>query len=385
MCALQACHPNSANKPTTVEIRTGADQMKAYLPVLAGKAIALVANQTSEIDGRHLVDTLLDYAGEYGFSIKQVFAPEHGFRGVIDDGQWVDNSIDPETGIPIISVYGKYKKPQPSVMEGVDMVVYDIQDVGTRFYTFISTMHYMMEACAEQGIPMLILDRPNPNGNYVDGPVLEPEFSSFVGVHPIPVVHGLTVGELAQMINGERWLTNGVQAEITVIPCEHYTHDSAYVLPVKPSPNLPTQHAIRLYPSTCYFEGTVVSEGRGTQHPFEVFGHPNLPYEFLFTPAPIEGMETRPKLNGQLCRGKDLRDVMPEEGWTRLYLNWLIDAYQDFPDQQNFFTDFFDLLAGTDQMRNQIEAGLTEDEIRASWEGELSAYRKMREKYLLYP
>jgi uncharacterized protein YbbC (DUF1343 family) len=393
-----SCTSRSGNDAPDTSIRTGAEQMEKYLPLLAGKNIALVANQTSVVGETHLVDTVLALSKEYALTVKQVmtppgkhpitlkhvFAPEHGFRGTVDDGKWVDDETDPVTGVPIISIYGKNKKPLPEMLEGIELVVFDIQDVGTRFYTFISTMHYVMEACAEQGIPLMVLDRPNPNGNYVDGPILDPEFRSFVGMHPIPVVHGLTVGELAGMINGEGWLEDGVQCELTVIPCANYTHDSSYLLPVKPSPNLPRQHAIRLYPSTCFFEGTVISEGRGTETPFEVFGHPDLPYDFSFVPRPIEGMETRPKLMGEQCNGMDLRSFEPEEGWTRIYLHWLINAYNDFPDKASFFTPFFDKLAGTDELRMQIEKGYSEQEIRASWKNSLEDYMAMRETYLLY-
>jgi uncharacterized protein YbbC (DUF1343 family) len=367
-------------------IETGASQTSRYIPLLEGKNIAVVANQTSMVDEQHLVDTLLSMS-EAGnvFSIAKVFAPEHGFRGTIDDGVTVHDEVDTRTGLPIVSLYGKNRKPTVAMLEDIDLVIFDIQDVGARFYTFISTMHYVMEACAGQDIPVIVLDRPNPNGNYTDGPVLEKEFSSFVGMHPIPVVHGLTTGELAMMINGEGWLEGGIQCDLTVIPCLNYTHDSAYSLPVKPSPNLPNDHTIRIYPSTCFFEGTVISEGRGTYHPFEVYGHPDLPGSYSFIPESIEGMEMHPKFKGITCYGEDLRDYVPAGGWNRMEIKWVLDAYAKFPDKENFFRPFFDLLAGTDAFRKQIIEGWTEEEIRKSWQPGLEAYRLVREEYLLYP
>jgi len=367
------------------EIKTGADQTGQYLPLIQGKHVAIVANQTSIVEGVHLVDTLLSLqkAG-HNFSIEKVFAPEHGFRGDIDDGVAVADQTDSRTGIPLISVYGRNKKPSDEQLADVDAVIFDIQDVGVRFYTFISTMHYVMEACAENGIPVILLDRPNPNGNYIDGPVLSKEFSSFVGMHPIPVVHGLTMGELAGMINGEGWLRNGVECNITVVPCRNYTHHTPYDLPVKPSPNLPNNHSVKIYPSTCFFEGTVISEGRGTMHPFEVYGHPELPGEYAFVPRSIKGMDMHPKFRGDTCYGRDLRKYNPPGGWNRLELKWLLEAYNAFPDKQNFFKPFFDLLAGTDRLKKQVINGWSEQEIRQAWEQDLNSYKKMRENYLLY-
>lgn len=367
-------------------IETGADQTSSYVPLLEGKNIAIVANQTSMVDNTHLVDTLLNMSeAGIAFSIAKVFAPEHGFRGTIDDGVTVHDEVDTRTGLPIVSLYGKNKKPTAALLEGIELVIFDIQDVGVRFYTFISTMHYVMEACAEQDIPVIVLDRPNPNGDYTDGPVLDTAFRSFVGMHPIPVVHGLTIGELAEMINGEGWLEGGIKCNLTVIPCLNYSHDSAYSLPVKPSPNLPNDHTIKIYPSTCFFEGTVISEGRGTLHPFEVYGHPDLPGSYSFVPESIEGMEMHPKFKGITCHGEDLRDFVPADGWNRLEIKWVLDAYAKFPDKENFFRPFFDLLAGTDAFREQIIAGWTEEEIRNSWQPGLEAYRQVRGKYLLYP
>lgn len=367
-------------------IRTGAEQLEKYLPLLENKHVAIVANQTSVIGETHLVDTLNRLAEDH-FQIRnimKVFVPEHGFRGNIDDGVVVEDEIDPVTGIPMVSLYGKHKKPSSEDMEGVDLVIFDIQDVGARFYTYISTLHYVMEACAENNVPLLVLDRPNPNGGYVDGPILEPHYSTFVGMHPIPVVYGLTIGELAQMINSERWLLDSMQCDLTVIPCENYYHGKSYSLPVKPSPNLPNDHAIKIYPSTCFFEGTVISEGRGTQMPFEVYGHPDLPGTFSFVPESIEGMSMHPKLKGETCYGEDLRGFYPEGGWHRLELRWLLDAYRKFPDKKNFFRPFFESLAGTDVLRKQIIAGWSEQQIRDSWEAGLRDYRDKRKKYLIY-
>jgi uncharacterized protein YbbC (DUF1343 family) len=368
------------------KILTGADQMERYLPLLEGKSIAIVANHTSEINGTHLVDTLLSSAGDQ-FEIKiiqKVFVPEHGFRGDFDAGAGVSDEIDLETGIPIVSLYGNHKKPRPEDLEGIDMVLFDIQDVGVRFYTYISTLHYVMEACAENNVPLLVLDRPNPNGGYIDGPILEKEHRSFIGMHPIPVVYGLTIGELAQMINGEGWLNNGEKCDLSVIPCASYSHGLSYELPVTPSPNLPNSHTILLYPSTCFFEGTVISEGRGTMMPFEVFGHPDLPGEFSYTPVSIPGMSTYPKLLGEECYGSDLRTFEPKKGWKQLHLHWLIEAYNSFPDQENFFTPFFEKLSGTVSLREQIISGMSADEIRESWQGNLEIYNSMRLEYLLY-
>jgi len=357
--------------------------MERYLPLIRDKKLALVANHTSLVGGRHLVDTLLSPGMEVA-GIMKVFAPEHGFRGSFDAGAEVGSGKDSATGIPIVSLYGTHKKPLPEDLEGVEMVLFDIQDVGVRFYTYISTMHYVMEACAENNVPLIVLDRPNPHSGYVDGPLLEPEFGSFVGMHPIPVVYGLTIGELAQMINGEGWLNGGVRCDLTVIPCEHYTHGKSYSLPVKPSPNLNCDQAIRLYPSTCFFEGTVISEGRGTMMPFQVYGHPDLEGDFSFTPVPIHGMSNYPKLQGQLCRGRDLRDFSPQEGWTRIYLQWLLEAYEHYHRKEEFFTPYFEKLAGTRKLRSQIVAGWDESRIRESWQAELEQFRKSRAPYLIY-
>ncbi len=364
-------------------VRSGADRLEQYLPILYHKNFALVANHTSVVGERHLVDTLLS-SGINKDQLLKVFAPEHGFRGDLAAGQMVLDSTDPVTGISIVSLYGNHKRPEQGEMEGVDLVVFDLQDVGARFYTYISTLHYMMEACAENGVPLLVLDRPNPNGGYVDGPLLESEFSSFVGMHHIPVVYGLTIGELAKMINGEGWLAGGRQCDLQVIPCADYFHGKPFTMPVSPSPNLTNDHAIRMYPSTCFFEGTVISEGRGTQMPFETYGHPELKGDFSFTPISIPGVSGNPKFRDQLCYGADLRAYIPLDGWSGINLQWLIDAYEKFPRKDEFFTPYFEKLAGTATLRKQIEAGWDETRIRMSWQEELKIYMKKRESYLIY-
>ncbi|WP_297334896.1 DUF1343 domain-containing protein [Algoriphagus sp.] len=363
------------------QILTGAEQSNLYLPMLQGKKVGLVGNQTSilpQSDNKHVVDFLL----EKGIQIKKVFVPEHGFRGTADAGEKVDNSIDQKTGLPIISLYGTNKKPTANQIQDLDVIIFDLQDVGARFFTYISTMHYVMEACAEQGKKMIIFDRPNPNGGYVDGPMLKPGYESFVGMHPIPVVHGLTVGELAQMINGEKWLKGGVSTDLEVIPVSNWTRDQAYPLPVKPSPNLPSDLAIKLYPSTCLFEGTVMSLGRGTYDPFQMYGYPDPKFgEFTFTPVSIEGMSKTPPHQDQLCYGVDLRGESMNHQFT---LNYLLDAYQKSGMREKFFTNFFNTLAGTDELKKQILAGKTEAEIRESWKAGLKEYKQKREKYLIY-
>lgn len=374
---MAACSPDKA------PVKSGADRMDQYLPLIEGRKIALVANHTSVVGQRHLVDTLLERGIEKD-QILKVFAPEHGFRGDHAAGVQVEDGTDPLTGIPVASLYGSHKKPAPGELDGIEVMLFDLQDVGARFYTYISTLHYVMEACAENGIPLLLLDRPNPNGGYVDGPVLDTAFRSFVGMHPIPVVYGLTIGELAVMINGEGWLKEGILCDLTVIPCEAYYHGRSYSMPVSPSPNLANDHAVLMYPSTCFFEGTVLSEGRGTTMPFEAYGHPDLPGEFSFIPESIPGVARNPKFEGRICYGADLRDFMPEEGWTRLYLQFLLEAYKEFPRKEEFFTSYFNTLAGTDQLRKMVEDGWDEEQIRASWQEELEQYRKKRSKYLIY-
>ena len=316
-------------------------------------------------------------------SVKKVFAPEHGFRGTADAGEHVKDGIDSKTGVPLISLYGSNKKPNQQQLKDIDVVVFDIQDVGARFYTYISTLHYVMEACAEAGIYLIVLDRPNPNGHYIDGPILENEHQSFVGMHPVPVVHGLTIGEYAQMINGEGWLKNNVKCELRVIKMRHYTHQTPYSLPIKPSPNLPNDQAINLYPSLCFFEGTFINAGRGTEMQFQIFGAPSLPaskYTFEYTPQANEGAKN-PKFKGQLCHGKDLRN---EPRLSKINLEWLIEAYNANGKKSGFFNSFFVKLAGTEKLQKQIEQGLSAEEIRDSWKEGLENFKEIRKKYLLY-
>jgi len=364
-------------------VEPGAWQMDMVMAEVRGQRFALLANQSSMVGDVHLVDTLLN-SGIAPGQITAVFSPEHGFRGDQGAGERIADQRDPQTGLPILSLYGSRKKPPSDKLEGLDLVLVDLQDVGVRFYTYISTLHHVMEACAEAGVPVVILDRPNPNGQYVDGPVLDTAYRSFVGMHPIPVVHGMTLGELALMINGEGWLAGGVHCELRVIPCRNHRRSLAYSLPIAPSPNLSNDHAIRLYPSTCFFEGTVISEGRGTPWPFEVYGHPELPGAFEFTPRSLPGVAVHPKWEDQPCRGDDLRDFVPEQGWTQLELRFLLKAYGDFPHKEHFFTPFFDKLAGGTGLREQVEAGWSEEAIRASWQNDLEDFRKLRASYLIY-
>jgi uncharacterized protein YbbC (DUF1343 family) len=366
------------NEETVPEIVVGAERLDQYLPMLSGKKIGVCVNQTSMVGNTHLVDTLLGQ----GVEIVKIFTPEHGFRGTADAGEKVDNSQKDD--IPIISLYGSNKKPKREDIVDLDYMVFDIQDVGARFYTYISTMHYVMEACAENNIPLLILDRPNPNGHYVDGPVLDSSQKSFVGMHPIPIVHGLTIGELAQMINGEQWLTAGLKCDLEIIKVLGWEHDTPYSLPVKPSPNLPNDLAITMYPSLCLFEGTVVSVGRGTDYPFQLIGHPAYSKGSIdFTPTPNEGAKY-PKLQGKVCHGFLFADSSDISGFS---LQYVIEFYQELNEKVDgpFFNDFFDKLAGTTELRKQIENGWTESMIRQTWYADLESYREMRMNYLLYP
>lgn len=378
------CQPKAVEEKqeAQAEILPAADQPVLYLPLLEGKRVGLVVNQTSILTqkgNQHLVDFLM----ENGIKVVKVFVPEHGFRGDADAGEAINSEIDKTTGLPIVSLYGDQKKPSAKVLEDLDLIVYDLQDVGVRFYTYISTMHYVMESCAEHNMPLLILDRPNPNGNYVDGPVLKKGFESFVGMHPIPVVHGLTVGELAQMINGEGWLKGKVKAPIEIITVKNWSRDMPYSLRVKPSPNLPNDLSIRLYPSLCYFEGTDVSLGRGTQFPFQVYGYPDPKFgDFSFTPVSIPGMSKNPPQLNKKCYGKDLRN---EPLTHRFTLEYLLEAYQLSGKKEKFFNNFFDKLAGTDQLKKDIIAGKSESEIKKSWQQDLEQYLSKREKYLIYP
>jgi uncharacterized protein YbbC (DUF1343 family) len=373
-------------------IIVAANQTEAYLPLLKGKRVGIVANQTTVIfkDARtkslktrlftHLVDSLVSLKVD----VKKVYAPEHGFRGTADAGELIKDGLDTKTGLPIISLYGDNKKPKPEQLQGIDLMIFDVQDVGARFYTYISSLHYVMEACTEAKIPLLILDRPNPNGHIIDGPILEKEHQSFVGMHPIPVLHGMTIAEYAKMINGEKWLKNGLQCELMVIPVKNYSRDAFYSLPIKPSPNLPNDAAINLYASLCFFEGTNVSVGRGTSQQFQIFGSPFLDkkiYEFSFKPMPNEGAKS-PMHQGKLCYGKDLSKV---SAMKTLELSYLIEAYKNTTDKTVFFNTFFTKLAGTKHLQKQIEQGLSEKEIKASWQAGLEQFKTKRQLYLLYP
>ncbi|QBZ97600.1 exo-beta-N-acetylmuramidase NamZ family protein [Flavobacterium sangjuense] len=362
----------------TLEIKTGADNYAAYLPLLKDKKVGIVTNQTGILtDKRHVVDFLL----EQKISLTKIFAPEHGFRGTADAGEHVVDGKDSKTGLPIVSLYGDNKKPKPEQLAGLDILVFDLQDVGARFYTYISSLHYIMEACAENNIQLIVLDRPNPNGGIVDGPILEKEFTSFVGMHQIPLLHGMTIGEYAKMINGEKWLKNGVQCNLTVIPCLNYKREMFYSLPVKPSPNLPNDQAINLYASLCLFEGTNVSVGRGTEKQFQIYGSPFLPKgNFSFTPVPNFGSKEPPYKN-QLCNGEDLTQAPKVK---KLELKWLLKAYNETADKSKFFIPFFTKLAGTKKLQQQIEAGTSEAEIRKSWEKGLNDFKEMQKKYLIY-
>ncbi len=381
---------NSVNR-VKGKIKTGADQTDQYLSYLKGKRIGMVVNPTSIIGNKTSVDSLKSL----GVNIVKIFGPEHGFRGDASAGIKVDDSFDARTGIPAISLYGKHHKPSKEDMADVDLMVFDIQDVGVRFYTYINTLQYVMEACAENNKELLILDRPNPNGFYVDGPILDPKLKSGIGVNPIPIVHGLTMAEYAQMLNGEGWLANKVKCKVKIIKVANYTHGMSYTLPVKPSPNLNTQQSILLYPSLCLFEGTIISQGRGTTFPFTVLGNPDLKgkYKFSFMPKSIKGMSETPLHQDKYCYGLDLREYntakLAKTG--KINLSWLIELYKAYPYKEKFF-DFkqskqmgnFDKLAGTEDLKKQIIAGKSEEEIRDSWEPGLSQYKIMRKKYLLY-
>ena len=363
---------------TLLSIKTGADNFELYLPLLKDKKVGVVTNQSGILSNKiHLIDFLLTK----NIDVQTIFAPEHGFRGTADAGQHIVDGKDSKTGLSIISLYGENKKPKAEQLAGIDIMVFDLQDVGARFYTYISSLHYIMEGCAENNIPLLILDRPNPNGGIVDGPILEKEFTSFVGMHPVPLLHGMTIGEYAQMINGEKWLKNGVQCKLTVIPCSNYNHNLSYSLPVKPSPNLPNDQAVNLYASLCLFEGTNVSVGRGTEKQFQIYGSPYLPKSnFSFTPKPNVGAQN-PIYNGIICYGEDLSAISKV---NQLELKWIIKAYKNTDDKSRFFNSFFTKLAGTKKLQVQIENNIPEVEIRASWKEGLLKFKEMRQKYLIY-
>lgn len=365
-------------------IIVGSNQTEKYLPLLKGKRVGIVANQTSVIftpEGyTHLVDSLISL----NVHIATVFSPEHGFRGKADAGEKVVDGLDTKTGLPILSLYGKNKKPSDEQLNNIDIMIFDIQDVGVRFYTYISTLHHVMEACAEKGILLLILDRPNPNGHYIDGPTMEEDHRSFLGMHPIPLVHGMTIGEYAHMVNGQKWLANGIQCNISIIPVKNYTHQTSYSLPIRPSPNLPNDHSIKLYPSLGLFEGTTINAGRGTESQFQRYGAPFLDsslFSFTYTPEANFGAKY-PKHKDKLCYGEDLSEFKAE---SKVSLSWLIKAYKNSTDKENFFnTASFTKHSGTELLQQQIENGLSEDDIRATWEEDLAAYKKIREQYLIY-
>lgn len=365
------------------QVLTGAERNGMYLPMLRGKRIGVVANTASVVNGVNIVDTLLSM----GCNVVKIFSPEHGFRQQVGAGVEVGNQTDSLTGIRIISLYGKTRKPSPGDLTGVDLMVFDIQDVGVRFYTYISTLTYVMEACAEEGIPLLVFDRPNPNAFYIDGPVLDPAFASFVGLHPVPVVYGMTIGEYAKMVNGERWLKNGIQCDLQVIPLQHWTHYTPVTLPEPPSPNLPTMNSVYLYPSLCFFEGTDISIGRGTCYPFEVYGHPEMKgFYFYFIPESMPGKSLHPPHEGETCLGLDLREFYSTHPAMkgRINLAWLVMAYRNLGSSPDFFTAYFDKLAGTDNLRKQILKDVPLPEISRSWQEEIGKFREIRERYLLY-
>jgi len=366
------------SRPEKLAFGTGSDNYDSFSDLLKDKKVGIVTNQTGLLlDKTHLVDFLVSK----DVNLRKIYAPEHGFRGTADAGELVVDGNDSKTGLPIISLYGDNKKPKPEQLEGIDVLIFDLQDVGARFYTYISTLHYVMEACAENNIPLIVLDRPNPNGNIVDGPILEIQNTSFVGMHPIPVLHGMTIGEYAEMINGEKWLKNGIQCELQVIANSAYKRNRIYSLPEKPSPNLPNDQAINLYASLCFFEGTNVSVGRGTEQQFQIYGSPYLPKgEFSFTPKPNAGAK-EPPYNGILCYGEDLSNA---ERVNKLELKWLLKAYNETSDKNKFFNSFFTKLAGTKKLQQQIEAGWSEDEIRASWQKGILDFKIKRAPYLIY-
>ena len=359
----------------------GASNLELYLNKINGKNVGLVANQGSVLKQGdtyvHLVDTLFTL----GVQLKKIFAPEHGFRGKADAGEKVEDGLDQKTGLPVYSLYGSNYKPTPEALEGIDVMLFDLQDVGARFYTYLSTLHYIMEACAENGIPVIVLDRPNPNIHLVDGPVLDLAYSSFVGMHPVPIAYGMTIGEYAQMINGEGWLAESIRSELTVIPIKNYTRNSVYAPPIKPSPNLPNLQSIYLYPSLCLLEPTIMSVGRGTDKQFQVFGHPDFMLrDYSFVPVPNEGAKN-PKHRGETCYGKNLSDFPKPE---KIELDWLIEAYAYSLDKKSFFYDGFFRIAGTDLLEIQIRNGYNAEQISSSWKKDIEKFLEMRSPYLLY-
>ena len=379
---------------------TGADNLNNHFDLFENKKVGILTNQTGLVTYDSIYKTvkesglnkkklivrtvhLVDYIAEHTpIQLVKIFAPEHGFRGTADAGELVSDSKDVKTGLPILSLYGNNKKPTAEQLQGIDVLIFDLQDVGARFYTYISHLHYVMEACAENNVSLILLDRPNPNGSIIDGPILEPEHSSFVGMHPIPVLHGMTIGEYALMINGQGWLKNKLQCNLTIIPCENYSRTMPYKLPVNPSPNLPNSQSINLYASLCFFEGTNVSIGRGTYSQFQIYGSPYLPKSvFNFKPEPNFGAKS-PLHNGVICYGEDLTKVAKVK---QLELKWLLKAYNETTDKSKFFNSFFTKLAGSTNLQSQIESGISEETIRESWQDGLKSFKKMRENYLLYP
>jgi uncharacterized protein YbbC (DUF1343 family) len=392
LLGLLACNPAAIvqGQSTSTHVFTndastinGAERTEEYLPLLKNKKVAIVANHTSMVENTHLVDMLLSLK----VNIVQVFAPEHGFRGIADAGEKVTTSTDEKTGLPIVSLYGKNKKPTADQLKDVDIVLFDIQDVGARFYTYISTMTYVMEACAENKKKLIVLDRPNPNGHYVDGPVLNSTLKSFVGMHPVPIVHGMTVGEYAQMVNGEKWLTNGVECDLQVVTVKNYDHLTFYTVPIAPSPNLKTMEAIYLYPTTCLFEGTDLSVGRGTEDPFTVVGHPDYKaYTFNFTPKSMPGAKS-PKFMDKKCFGINFATDTKygdKDPLTFIHIIYLVEMYRQFPNKENFFTSFFDQLVGNTNIKQMIIDGKSETTIQSSWKKEVDDFKLIRKKYLLY-
>jgi len=379
----QLVFPLELQDKTTADLKEGAERTDKYFHHISGKPIAVVAHPASLVNKSHLVDTLM----KSGMKVKKIFAPEHGFRGDEEAGQSIKNHIDKKSGLPVISLYGKNYKPKAEDLKDVQIVLFDLQDVGARFYTYISTLHYVMEACAENKKQLIVLDRPNPNGYYIDGPVLEPKFKSFTGMHPVPIIYGMTIGEYAQMINGEGWLAKNAKCDLTVIPVENYTHEDLYQLPVKPSPNLPNMSSVYLYPSLCLFEGTFVSVGRGTSKPFQQFGHPDLKgSDYFFTPLPVKGASENPLYNNQLCSGYDISNYgeMYVKYFRKIYLFWIQNLYKNCETKDKFFNNYFNSLAGNDVLKKQIIDGILEEDIRKTWEPELKKFKSIRKKYLLY-
>lgn len=379
--SFTACTQDSGQRKEA-HLVTGADQTELYFTLLKGKKIGLVANHSSLIGITHLADTLLSS----GLNIVKVFGPEHGFRGKADAGEHLVDGIDIKTGLPVVSLYGNNRKPTHDQLKDIDIILFDLQDVGVRFYTYISTLTYVMEAAAEQDITVMVLDRPNPNGFYIDGPVMEEEFTSFVGLHPVPIVYGMTIGEYGKMVNGEGWLDNGMECDLKVISIKNYDRNKIYELPVKPSPNLPRWQSIYLYPSLCLFEGTVVSVGRGTETPFMIYGHPDFHIgSYAFTPESKPGAR-HPKLEGKLCTGQSLMGYADNYYMFDEHLNltWILGAYEYMQADSSFFNTYFEKLAGTAALKKQIMAGLSQEEIKATWQEDLEKFKKIRNKYLIY-